>query len=469
MAKDYSIGYKFKGDSSGFQRATEDIKKSISGVASTVKTMAGGFLTLGAVIETTKLAMKSTEGSADTLDRMMGALQGTVQGLFRTIVTGDWAALISNITKTAEATRNLKWAMDDLEDITASNALKKSNLRRSLEDARVAVAATSDPAERSKLLNEAIEYQKAITAIDVSEQQKRIRIKYDYYKQLSSQDEKYWEYLEGMIPKFAANWEYFGSASFKAGVDARKGSLQYLESIGAMTTAQAEELRTLKLTTYALEDYQKIKDDMSKPGEFNEFINSLATLNDIYAEGDQSLRRMVQSLTTAQDKLEKIDKASRDKGVGFAKVNMPGSFQQWGAEQNKTTGTLAGAPIVKVTEALQEQSEVVNELNGAFANMFMSTKQGFEGMIDSLIDGLKRWLAELAAKALTAGLLNLIMPGTGTAANALTGLRQFTGIAGASRSGIGTLQSNVNVIGKLSGRDIYLSASRYGEMLGGNT
>jgi hypothetical protein len=56
------------------------------------------------------------------------------------------------------------------------------------------------------------------------------------------------------------------------------------KSIGNLKGARVNELRDVKLLLFALEDYVKIKDDLSKPGEFNLFIGDLAKLNEIVAQ-----------------------------------------------------------------------------------------------------------------------------------------------------------------------------------------
>lgn len=142
-----------------------------------------------------------------------------------------------------------------------------------------------------------------------------------------------------------------------------------------------------------------------------------------------------------------------------------------------STEGLRSAPnqVQIITDSLEEQMQVVNTLTGVFQNMFSNIDNGFKGMMDSLIADLQRLATELIAKAAVFGLIWALFPGLGInisgGSGFGTGLKNFmTGNIGAPKmAALGNTGQQLKVVGKLSGRDIYLSASRYGEMLGGNT
>ncbi|HUX56732.1 MAG TPA: hypothetical protein VMV77_07150, partial [Bacteroidales bacterium] len=70
--------------------------------------------------------------------------------------------------------------------------------------------------------------------------------------------------------------------------------------------------------------------------------------------------------------------------------------------------------IQAMTESLQEQQIAVGILSSAFDALFTSTEDGFKAMIDSIISGLKRLVAELLARAAVLTLINIISGGGGS-------------------------------------------------------
>ena len=72
--KNYSIGYKFTGDASGFTRTMGEMNRSLGSVEKSVnalKSLSGVFAAIGTAIVVAKKAMNSTEGSADSLEKAM--------------------------------------------------------------------------------------------------------------------------------------------------------------------------------------------------------------------------------------------------------------------------------------------------------------------------------------------------------------------------------------------------------------
>ena len=127
-----------KGDKTQLDSTLKQSEGSIASFASKAKGLfMTAFAAAAAAVGLLVKAFKSVEEGADRLELAMGAVKGGLQGLYKTIVTGDWGGLIDNITRTAKAYRDLAAAQDELEDISASNTVKKSYLERSLQSARV--------------------------------------------------------------------------------------------------------------------------------------------------------------------------------------------------------------------------------------------------------------------------------------------------------------------------------------------
>lgn len=278
----------------------------------------GAFLKISGAIGTAVAAFKiyekimmSTEGTADRFEAQMGSIEGAIDGLFRTIATGDFGNLIDNMSRAAKATRDYKIALDELGDVEASNTVKRGYLERSLQSTRLAIAETTNPVDKSKYIQEAIEIQKAITALDVSEIQKRLNIKEDYFETLSGYDAKYYDYFVEQTRKIAGNYEYwFGQGSVAIeGVKARLDALNSKKTKywNDLTDAQETERHNLQLTLFALQDFQNLQNTM-KPDEFKEYVTTIGDLNAKIAEGDQELIKLTKSLTTVLGKLEQIQK-----------------------------------------------------------------------------------------------------------------------------------------------------------------
>jgi hypothetical protein len=85
-------------------------------------------------------------------------------------------------------------------------------------------------------------------------------------------------------------------------------------------------------------------------------------------------------------------------------------------------------------------------------------------MIGSMIDGMKRLVAEYLAKAVIFGLIRALFPGSGLATMATENLWNM-GLGGKATGGLGGFQSkpmNVNVVGAIKGKDIALALRRNG-------
>lgn len=271
-----------------------------------------GLFTVGAALKIAKDIINSTEGSASKFDETVALVTGGLQGLYRTMVTGTWDQLINNIVNAAKATRDLKIATSELEHITAGGSIKRADLFSSLEKARVKAAGTTDPAERAIYLNEAIDYQKQITELNVGEIKKRLAIDEDYYFKLTGHSKEYYDYLLQQIPNIAKNYETFYNQ--QEGYQLRLNQLKYLASTqsGGLTKAQEKERHELQLMILTLEDYKVLQEDLSKKGQWDEYIKGIAELHGAAATGEQALVYLTRQAETAADKSGKAEKKLND-------------------------------------------------------------------------------------------------------------------------------------------------------------
>lgn len=181
---------------------------------------------------------------------------------------------------------------------------------------------------------------------------------------------------------------------------------------------------------------------------------------------------------TAEEAAKKLEKL-KDANKLFNLENFGGSYSIAGAVANeegpigrgwlKGGKTLADAPetikpITDMTDALMLQGEAINILTNSFDTLFTSAENGFQNMVETMINGMKRLVAEYLAKAVIFGLIRALFPGSGLAIMATQNLWNM-GIGGKATGGLGGFQSqplNVNVVGSIKGKDIALALRRNG-------
>lgn len=182
-----------------------------------------------------------------------------------------------------------------------------------------------------------------------------------------------------------------------------------------------------------------------------------------------TLEKRIKNLTTIRQESFSLEKLTVPKG--FTEENFNPWEKLWDdyADFQKIQNKLADAPkftkpIEDMTDALILQGEAINILTNGFDTLFSSTENGFNNMIDTIIDGLKRLVAEYLAKAAIFTLIRMLFPGSGLAVMATQNLWNM-GLGGKATGGLGGFQSqplNVNVVGSIKGKDIALALRRNG-------
>lgn len=183
--------------------------------------------------------------------------------------------------------------------------------------------------------------------------------------------------------------------------------------------------------------------------------------------GQKQIASMRSGLQKSElERLRKLAEANAllaDRNKGADKVATHGLTGLPGIDN---TGTLSGKEdslkaVIDMTKELDAQSKAIGALTGGFDALFSSTEDGFKAMADSLIDSIKRIVAELAAKAAILGLITILFPGTAFGAQALTGLRNMGNLSNFG-SGIGSGMAT-NSASKASAGSQQLSASISGK------
>jgi hypothetical protein len=227
-----------------------------------------------------------------------------------------------------------------------------------------------------------------------------------------------------------------------------------------------------RLLNINLADKEAIRLQREKVKAIEEQIKSYKVLTD--EELLRKLKQLNKELTKAEpDWFGKVKEFAAGTRDVYARIIESTNKGVTGAGMARGGGTLAGGPkelkgqVEDLTNALYYQAEAVNILSNGFSQLFSSTGNGFQGMIDTIIEGIKRMVAELLAKAAILTLIRVLLPGPGPAVNATTGLMNMFGSGlfsgGGSAGNVGGIVSqgvNVNVQGVIKGKDIALSLMR---------
>jgi len=251
-----------------------------------------------------------------------------------------------------------------------------------------------------------------------------------------------------------------------------------------------------------LEEYRKAKEFLAKQQSVNmysggessggplekvkEQVETIASLNEQLKTEKENLEQIdvadKKGLATQLQVIDALEKrikslttlgATREVNPMIGKVAAPGdlagSWQKITANSKDAWDKLSGGPeavtaVTDMTDALMLQGEAINILTNGFDALFSSTENGFNNMIDTIIDGLKRLVAEYLAKAAIFTLIRMLFPGSGLAVMATQNLWNM-GLGGKATGGLGGFQSqplNVNVVGSIKGKDIALALRRNG-------
>jgi len=258
-----------------------------------------------------------------------------------------------------------------------------------------------------------------------------------------------------------------------------------------------------------LEEYRKQKEFLAEQQAVNMYsggesaggplenmgkqIETIATLNEQLKVEKENLEQIdiadkkalttqlqvIDALQKRIDQLSKLPEVRKENPLiemlsvpkGFTEATNNSWKKLWDdyKEFQKIQNKLADAPEFKqpiedMTEALMLQGEAINILTNSFDTLFTSAENGFQNMVETMIDGMKRLVAEYLAKAVIFGLIRALFPATELGKMATQNLWNM-GLGGKATGGLGGFQSqplNVNVVGAIKGKDIALALRRNG-------
>lgn len=455
----------------------------------------GGVLAAFTVIQN---GFKSTEAGADKLNEITGLLQGSMQGLFGTLNSGDWGTLITNITNAARATRDLKVATDELDDIIAGSGIKKGILSSKLQDTRLAIAGTTDPTQRAALIQQAKDYQTQISQIDLDNKKRAIANQWQYYKTLLSQGDKFAKMFQERAPQVAADWSYWGTEAAYTTLIDQITDLEYRLSTGGGTDFDRQQLSQARAIKAIIDQINVARNELGKEGEFNKLLGDLADLHMLQADASESLVRLERQLTQSENKM--IDSNERTilsfeelwgtlvkpDQMALGKVALPlQMFTTTGRAQGQSqyvTSSIFADPS-KLAEVSKNISTVTQDMGGllvisdqiaaTFGDMFSAGIMGWDEFGKAAVAAIQQMLVQLAALAATYALLSLI-PGFTEFIGFTDFMRRGMGLGSKTSSlsdmtAFGSGPITLNVEGRLSGSDIMLSNARAGNRFNNHT
>lgn len=228
---------------------------------------------------------------------------------------------------------------------------------------------------------------------------------------------------------------------------------------------------------------EKVKEQVETIASLNEQLKTekenLEQINIADKKGLATQLQVIDALQKRIDQLSKLPETRKDNPLiemlsvpkGYTEENFNPWEKLWDDYKDfqKIQNKLADAPkftkpIEDLTNALMLQGEAINILTNSFDTLFTSAENGFQNMVETMIDGMKRLVAEYLAKAVIFGLIRALFPGSELAVMATQNLWNM-GIGGKATGGLGGFQSqplNVNVVGSIRGKDIALALRRNG-------
>jgi hypothetical protein len=487
---------RIKGDSSQLDSTLDKSGEKVGGFKT--KIFALGTAITGAAVAAFavwKRAMESTEETMDKLEATTQYFKGGFQGLMSTIATGDWGGLIDNIKKTASAYRDLARARDEMEHTEASNVLRKSYLEKSLQEARLGYAESTNPGTKAAYLEQAISSQKAITEIEVSEVRARITAFEQQYKTLAGLDDESSTLLITNLRKIAGNYEaFYGPNGQYALLLEQKKNIDYKKQLGPLNATDRQILSAVA----NLQIFDELQKNL-EPGVFMEYVKSLGEFNNTIAAGDQALFRLTKTLTTVQGKLEDIKRVASPAMAAVGNIAIPqltGNITTPNELRPGPTDAGYDAALVRLKQFQKDMEGVMNELQYMvqdFAAQFLdaigqalaggNTKDLGKGLLIALANfmvqfGVMLLTTGLGLKAFAESMNNPENAGIAIAAGAaliiaggaIKGLLSKGAKGGGGSSGGGGYSAaamekamKIEVYGKIEGKDIAITSRRYVE------
>jgi hypothetical protein len=513
MPRDYSIGYKFKGDTSGFQKAMGDMNKSINGFKNTISIAARSVVALfsiGAIVSFSKESMKlaaEAEGVKNAYSKLgtvgqkvLGDLTKATRG---TIEQSDLMALaikaqnfgvpLRDLAKLLEfATNRAIQTGGSITELTekivqgvgrrapksfialgisanaAKEALSKEGLTGVMELVNAEIAKMGTVSDTAGVRFAAM----SASVKDLKEAWGEFLVNSKVVQRVLSGSTTFFQQLAdkqlSFFSKMMMSQKQYAAFLEDKKKDLTPEELQYAGK-GTMLGEATVVAEVTKETGKALKNIQ-------------DYVDQIKAAN-IEATKQAEAWKIVHS------EIAKSAGAAGLKPISTENITLPGfgtkpvlpGLQKFGGEK----------PIGEVTDELERQMSVANKLTDVFETLFSGLDEGFKGLAESFKQMLIQMAEQMAARAVVFGLMKLLFPASaifdvggamgGGLAKFITGFASGTNFAPGGLSVVGERgpevvnlprgskvtpmtsgMMTVKVDGKIKGRDIILALRRNG-------
>lgn len=527
--KGVSVGVEITGNAKGFKSAAEDAAKAsaklkdkatkdASGIGKAFTSMGGAVGNAArAVSNAFKLIVANPVGLAITA--VVGAL-GALVSAFKSSDKGgtEFAARFEQVKSVIDVVRQRLISVGE-----AVTHVFKGEWKKAAESMKEAFKGIGDQIKEAT--KAAYEYTRAIDAIEDSEnnyisksaenRNKIARLEYIAQDRTKSTSER-----KSALQEAIRIGEQELAAVKKIAKDKLDAEIKYLAEKN--NVHKDEVLAFIRMSdeeqSHASDALQNLRNNYED--KFTEIEKLYANVLDADTKFYEENKRNISRLTGfEQEEFNKRKNALKElKGfyedVYRVAVKIP-SFAKLGENKAPVKGgglarggkDLAGAPNVEVGSMVDELAiaeGLVGQLNSAFQGFFQNMGSGIDNMAKSFIGAIQQMAAQLAAKAAIFGILTLLTGGSGALAGwagKRLGGKGFLNFLGFAEGGIvsgptlanvgeysgaksnpevvaplsklkgmlGGQTMNVKVTGKIAGKDIYLSGSRYAGVISNNT
>ena len=493
---------KIRGDKSDLDQKLEGAGGSLGKFKLKALALAGAITgAVAGAFSIFKKALESTKAGSDLLERSIATAKGALGGFFTTIGAGNFkfSDIIENMKKGARAAREYTFSMQLLQEQIASSNLNKAYLEWAKNEAMVNAYETKNAAERRKFIEEAINLQKQITAIEKEEVDKQIEVfERAYIERMPDAAKKFEGNLHDvflalsrqrkLLDELAVNYnQKKGQFVFGSSAEWKK-NYETLEKLGQQIgISNVEAVRTLAEAYLYLENVM-YKTDMP----LSKYVELLTKSVNVEAEGEAALKLMTRMFTNlsaetkeANTELEKL----KEQFVGLTKISIEPKQLDLGLRPMKQQ-------VVATTNEWRGIIDSLNSFVASFAADFIESLgmalggANIEELGKSLLLSFADFLAQLGRMliaysgalqafqftssnpaawpvALAAGVAALVAAGAIKAAirGGMNTVAHGGGGGGAAYNAeAGSLR--VVVEGKLRGKDIYFANRRFEEIKG---
>jgi hypothetical protein len=517
--KGVSVGVEITGSAKGYKSAAEDAKRATSelrrnaiqnsreiernfkAVSMSVAKIGAAIFALKTSFDLFKKFISVSDVASDKLEKTLAGLKETANTLAQNLINADFSVSLNDAREAAEKFAEV---LDDignrqrsLDIISAKNSAEVARLKGKLKDTQLTEEKRLEISKRiQEIAEDELNLRKQIAEEALGGLIEKSQIKYKI--DLASA-----QLLQTYVEEYA-RFDRQQQESLVAAMEAQRKYDTWIQN----------NSENIKKGIYSFEKMKQLQNDITDatslvPDALRKYIPLWRLINDLTDDQRDQIKNIIVEwynanaaintyLTTAERYENKLNAKGRA-AINIPRVSSPGigSLSSGIPSLPGLQQSTLKSGIDQTNESLITQIDYVGKLQSTFEAMFINVGGGFKGMVKSLIDSLKLLIAELVAKAAIFTVLRYLFPevAIGMELYKKGAFGRFMGLAdggivskptlamiGEGRepeavvplSKLGSFGNKsgrikIDLNGKLIGRDIYLSAVRYAELLNDNT